>query len=207
MGLSLPGALEVAAIMMGGGMYFAARYGQSTSDDLLLAQGQDLTDVKRFLYQTVINLLLVSPIMVLVLAAGPIAVALGASSLVLLSAALLAVALAYTVLILNYLLSAAGRSLRAREDPQASGFFPPNILISGAQYWVCDSNMQAVAKLSEIPVGTMKRVKAFDHDVLLSNVGGKVYATQNNCGHQRARPRERDSRGQSRDLPAAPRQV
>lgn len=115
-GLSLPGALEVAAIMMAGGMYFAARYGQSTSDDLLLAQGQDLTDVKRFLYQTVINLLLVSPIMALVVAAGPIAGALGASSLVLLSVALLAVALAYTVLILNYLLRAAGRSLRVRED-------------------------------------------------------------------------------------------
>jgi len=115
-GLSLPGALEVAAVMMGGGMYFAARYGQSTADDLLLAQGQDLTDVKRFLYQTVINLLLVSPIMALVLAAGPAATALGASSLVPLSAALLGVALAYTVLILNYLLSAAGRSLRTRED-------------------------------------------------------------------------------------------
>ena len=115
-GLSLPGALEVAAIMMAGGMYFAARYGQSTSDDLLLSQGQDLTDVKRFLYQTIINLLLVSPLMGLVLAAGQVPETLSASSLVLLSAGLLAVALAYTVLILNYLLSAAGRSLRARED-------------------------------------------------------------------------------------------
>ena len=115
-GLSLPGALEVAAIMMGGGMYFAARYGQSTSDDLLLSQGQDLTDVKRFLYQTVINLLLVSPIMGLVLVAGPVAGALGTSSLLPLSVVLLGVALAYTLLILNYLLSAAGRSLRARED-------------------------------------------------------------------------------------------
>ena len=46
--------------------------------------------------------------------------------------------------------------------------------------------MPAVAKLSEIPIGTMKRVRAFDHYVLLSNVGGKIYATQNNCGHQRA---------------------
>jgi hypothetical protein len=115
-GLSLPGALEVAAIMMAGGMYFAARYGQSTSDDMLLSQGQDLTDVKRFLYQTIINLLLVSPIMGLVLAAGQVAGALGTSSLALLAVALFAVALTYTVLILNYLLSAAGRSLRARED-------------------------------------------------------------------------------------------
>ena len=115
-GLSLPGALEVAAIMMGGGMYFAARYGQSTSDDLLLSQGQDLTDVKRFVYQTVINLLLVSPLMVLVLASGPILGVVGASSLALLVTLLLIVELAYTVVILSYLLSAAGRSLRARED-------------------------------------------------------------------------------------------
>ena len=50
------------------------------------------------------------------LAAGPIAGYLGASWLVLLSVGLLSVALAYSFLILNYLLSAAGRSLRSRED-------------------------------------------------------------------------------------------
>jgi hypothetical protein len=115
-GLSLPGALEVAAIMMGGGMYFAARYGQSTSDDLLLSQGQDLTDVKRFLYQTAINLLLVAPLMAMVLAAGEVPGALGASSLLVISVVLLCVGAAYSVFILNYLLSAAGRSLRTRED-------------------------------------------------------------------------------------------
>ena len=114
--LSLPGALEVAAVMMAGGMYFAARYGQSTADDLLLAQGQDLTDVKRFIYQTFINLLLVSPIMALVLAAGLVAGALGSSSLLPLTFVLLGVAVAYTALIIDYLLSAAGRSLRVRED-------------------------------------------------------------------------------------------
>jgi nitrite reductase/ring-hydroxylating ferredoxin subunit len=43
-----------------------------------------------------------------------------------------------------------------------------------------------VAKLSEIPVGTMKRVRALDQDILLSNVAGKIYATQNACGHMRA---------------------
>ena len=43
-----------------------------------------------------------------------------------------------------------------------------------------------VAKVSEIPVGTMKRVTAFNEPILLSNVGGKIYATQNDCGHQRA---------------------
>jgi nitrite reductase/ring-hydroxylating ferredoxin subunit len=47
--------------------------------------------------------------------------------------------------------------------------------------------MQAeVAKLDEIPAGTMKRVRAFDHAILLSNVAGKIYATQDNCGHMRA---------------------
>jgi hypothetical protein len=114
--LSLPGALEVAAVMMGGGMYWAARYGQSSTDELMLAQGQDLTDVKRFLYQTVINLVLVSPLMLIVLVSGAIAGAMGAASLPLLAAVLLAVCLAYTVVILNFLLSAAGKSLRMRED-------------------------------------------------------------------------------------------
>ena len=32
----------------------------------------------------------------------------------------------------------------------------------------------------------MKRVTAFDESILLSNVGGKIYATQSDCGHQRA---------------------
>jgi len=43
-----------------------------------------------------------------------------------------------------------------------------------------------VAKLSEIPNGKMKHVKAFDEDILLSNVNGTIYATQNRCGHQNA---------------------
>jgi nitrite reductase/ring-hydroxylating ferredoxin subunit len=43
-----------------------------------------------------------------------------------------------------------------------------------------------VAKLGDVPVGTMKRVRVFDQDVLLSNVAGKIYATQNACGHMRA---------------------
>jgi nitrite reductase/ring-hydroxylating ferredoxin subunit len=43
-----------------------------------------------------------------------------------------------------------------------------------------------VAKLSEIPMGKMKHVKAFDEDILLSNVNGTIYATQNRCGHQNA---------------------
>jgi nitrite reductase/ring-hydroxylating ferredoxin subunit len=47
-------------------------------------------------------------------------------------------------------------------------------------------NSKEVAKLSEIPVGKMKHVKAFDEDILLSNVNGTIYATQNRCGHQNA---------------------
>jgi nitrite reductase/ring-hydroxylating ferredoxin subunit len=43
-----------------------------------------------------------------------------------------------------------------------------------------------VAKTAEIPVGTMKRVTAFNEHILLANVGGRIYATQNDCGHQRA---------------------
>ncbi len=43
-----------------------------------------------------------------------------------------------------------------------------------------------VARTGEIPVGTMKRVSAFNEHILLSNVDGKIYATQNDCGHQRA---------------------
>jgi hypothetical protein len=120
-GISLPGALEVASIMMAGGMYFASKYGQSTSDDLLLAQGQDLTDVKRFLYQTIINLLLVAPLMGLVLASGQIAGVMGVQRLswwwlAPLAGLFLVSALTYTALVLRYLLSAAGRSLKNRED-------------------------------------------------------------------------------------------
>ncbi|MGI0085173.1 MAG: Rieske (2Fe-2S) protein [Nitrososphaerales archaeon] len=43
-----------------------------------------------------------------------------------------------------------------------------------------------VAKLSEVHPGKMKHVKAFDRDILLSNVNGTIYATQNRCGHQNA---------------------
>lgn len=45
---------------------------------------------------------------------------------------------------------------------------------------------EEVAKLGDIPIGTMKRVRALDQDILLYNVGGKIYATQNACGHMRA---------------------
>jgi nitrite reductase/ring-hydroxylating ferredoxin subunit len=43
-----------------------------------------------------------------------------------------------------------------------------------------------VATLSQVPIGKMLHVKALDEDILLSNVGGKIYATSNRCGHQNA---------------------
>ena len=43
-----------------------------------------------------------------------------------------------------------------------------------------------VAKVTEIPPGSMKKVRAFDQDVLLSNFDGKIYATSNRCGHSNA---------------------
>jgi nitrite reductase/ring-hydroxylating ferredoxin subunit len=43
-----------------------------------------------------------------------------------------------------------------------------------------------VARVTEIPSGSMKRVRAFDQDILLSNVDGKIYATSNRCGHSNA---------------------
>jgi hypothetical protein len=115
-GLSLPGALETVAMTMAGGMYFAARYGQSTSDDIILSQGQDMTDVKMFLYQTIVNLLVVSPLMIIVLAAGPSLAILGYSSLVPVSVAFAIVGVAYTLVIIDSLLTAAGRIMERRED-------------------------------------------------------------------------------------------
>ncbi len=113
--LALPAALEVAVVMMGGGMYFASKYGQSAADDILSSQAQQLTDVKRFLYQTVMNLAFVSPLMGLVLAATE-ASALGGVPAVPLTAILLAASVAYTYGILSRLLDAAGDLIVKRED-------------------------------------------------------------------------------------------
>jgi nitrite reductase/ring-hydroxylating ferredoxin subunit len=43
-----------------------------------------------------------------------------------------------------------------------------------------------VAKLSEIPEGSMKRVTANGERILLANVGGRICATSDRCGHQNA---------------------
>ncbi len=97
-------------------MYFAARYGQSSVDDTLATQGQDLADVKRFVYQTLINLGLVAPLMGFVLGAGPLLGLIGDSHLLLLAAAIGMAGLAYTTLVLRFILRSAGESLERRED-------------------------------------------------------------------------------------------
>lgn len=113
--LALPSALEVAAIMMGGGIYFASRYGQSATDDILTTQAQQLTDVKRFLYQTIVNLALVSPVMGLVLLAAqpdpmvPV-------PLFVYGGILLLASLGYTYVVLKRLLNGAGDWILRRED-------------------------------------------------------------------------------------------
>jgi Putative ABC exporter len=113
--LALPAALEVAAVMMGGGIYFAARYGQSTADDIMTSQAQQLTDIKRFLYQTVVNLALVSPLMGLVLlsAQPPYFISFTGAPL---AAVSFVVSLVYTFVLLSYLLNASGDWIGKRED-------------------------------------------------------------------------------------------
>ncbi|HEV2139229.1 MAG TPA: hypothetical protein VGR53_10345 [Nitrososphaerales archaeon] len=113
--LALPSALEVAAIMMGGGIYFASRYGQSATDDILTTQAQQLTDVKRFLFQTIVNLALVSPVMGLVLlAAQPDPVV--PVPLIAYGGILLIASLGYTYVVLKRLLDGAGDWILRRED-------------------------------------------------------------------------------------------
>jgi hypothetical protein len=115
-GLSLPGALEVAALMMAGGMYFAARYGQSSVDETLTSQGQDLADVRRFLYQTLINLGLVAPIMAMVLVSGYVLSFLGAAELLPTAVGLGIAGFVYSAVALLVVLDRAGTSLQKRED-------------------------------------------------------------------------------------------
>jgi len=43
-----------------------------------------------------------------------------------------------------------------------------------------------VAKSSEIKDGTMKQVNVQGHDLLIAQVGGKYYATDNRCPHMGA---------------------
>ncbi len=114
--LALPGALEIAGITMAGGMYFASRYGQSSADDILSSQAQELADIRRFLFQTIINLIMVSPIILLVLVSEAVATILGPGAIPLIAVGLVSVSIVFTGLSINLLLNRAGDAVTRRED-------------------------------------------------------------------------------------------
>jgi nitrite reductase/ring-hydroxylating ferredoxin subunit len=45
----------------------------------------------------------------------------------------------------------------------------------------------SIAKVSEIPPGTMKHVEAGETELCIANVGGTFYAIGDRCGHENAR--------------------
>ena len=114
--LALPGALEIAAITMSGGLYFASRYGQSSADDILSSQAQELADIRRFLFQTIINLVIVSPVILLVLVSQSVATSFRASALPILGVGLVLTSMAFTGFSINFLLNKAGDAIMRRED-------------------------------------------------------------------------------------------
>lgn len=48
------------------------------------------------------------------------------------------------------------------------------------------SDFIEVARLGEVPAGTMRAVMIGDTDILLANVDGRVHAISNRCGHMNA---------------------
>jgi putative ABC exporter len=114
--LALPGALEIASITMAGGMFFASKYGQSSADDILSSQAQELADIRRFLFQTIINLLMVSPVILLVFLSERLVTILGRSYLPILAVGLASVSIIFTALSINFLLNKAGDAVSRRED-------------------------------------------------------------------------------------------
>jgi len=114
--MALVAAVEISAITLAGSMYFTSRYSQSTTDDILSSQTQDLADIRRFLLQTIVNLALVAPLMLLVLGSGTVLTLLGKGSIIVAAIALSGAALSYTVTGINTLLNKAGDIIRQRED-------------------------------------------------------------------------------------------
>jgi hypothetical protein len=114
--LALPGALEIASITMAGGMYFASKYGQSSADDILSSQQQELADIRRFLFQTIINLVIVSPLILLVFVSETLVTILGPGYLPILAVGLVWVSILFTSLAINFLLNKAGDAVSRRED-------------------------------------------------------------------------------------------
>jgi len=46
--------------------------------------------------------------------------------------------------------------------------------------------LKEVARLDEIEEGGMKHIEAADREILLANVGGRIYAIDDRCGHMSA---------------------
>ena len=46
--------------------------------------------------------------------------------------------------------------------------------------------LKVVARLDEIGTGEMKHIEAGSREILLANVGGKIYAIDDRCGHMGA---------------------
>jgi hypothetical protein len=101
---------------MAGGMFFASKYGQSSADDILSSQAQELADLRRFLFQTIINLIIVSPVILLVFVSERLEVVFGSSYLPILAVGLVSVSLVFTGLSINILLNKAGDAVSRRED-------------------------------------------------------------------------------------------
>jgi len=114
--LALPGALEITSITMAGGMYFASKYGQSSADDILSSQQQELADIRRFLFQTIINLVMVSPLILLVFVSETLVTILGPGYLPILAVGMVSVSILFTSLSINFLLNKAGDAVSKRED-------------------------------------------------------------------------------------------
>lgn len=63
-----------------------------------------------------------------------------------------------------------------------------------------DTGWTTVAKASEVPPGTLKRLDFDGKEVALANVGGRFYAVRDRCGHMNAPL----SRGVVRDVQGRP---
>jgi hypothetical protein len=114
--LALSASIQIAAITMGGSMYFVSRYAQSSTDDILTTQSQDMTNIKRTVLQTAMNLIMVGPLMVLVLAGGWLTGMIGVGWIIPVGLLLSISGVAYTVFLLNVILNRAGDSISRRED-------------------------------------------------------------------------------------------
>ena len=60
---------------------------------------------------------------------------------------------------------------------------------------------EVVAKLSEMPVGSMKHVEINDKEILLTNVDGRIWAVDDRCGHMSAPLSKGTLKGNSVECP------